>query len=129
MHCGESNDEVMVVLVYVYQSLLFSSRRRHTRCALVTVVQTCALPILPFRHWPPPGSKPPPPPKTGAGAGAGTCIGCAACGKVGARPGIAGAPIMPLTRGGGLRLMNSPTADRTSGVISGTDAEIGRAHV
>src|SRR3546814_938462 len=25
----------------------FSSRRRHTRCALVTVVQTCALPILP----------------------------------------------------------------------------------
>src|SRR3546814_8258214 len=23
----------------------FSSRRRHTRCALVTVVQTCALPI------------------------------------------------------------------------------------
>src|SRR3546814_10641316 len=27
---------------------LFSSRRRHTRCALVTGVQTCALPIL--RH-------------------------------------------------------------------------------
>src|SRR3546814_1559725 len=26
-------------------SLLFSSRRRHTRCALVTGVQTCALPI------------------------------------------------------------------------------------
>src|SRR3546814_4747978 len=26
--------------------LLFSSRRRHTRCALVTVVQTCALPIF-----------------------------------------------------------------------------------
>src|SRR3546814_6955658 len=24
----------------------FSSRRLHTRCALVTVVQTCALPIL-----------------------------------------------------------------------------------
>src|SRR3546814_11652053 len=24
----------------------FSSRRRHTRCALVTVVQTCALPIF-----------------------------------------------------------------------------------
>src|SRR3546814_3764579 len=30
----------MVVL-----SLFFSSRRRHTRCALVTGVQTCALPI------------------------------------------------------------------------------------
>src|SRR3546814_6763845 len=25
---------------------LFASRRRHTRCALVTGVQTCALPIL-----------------------------------------------------------------------------------
>src|SRR3546814_6219661 len=30
-----------VVVLFV-----FSSRRRHTRCALVTVVQTCALPIL-----------------------------------------------------------------------------------
>src|SRR3546814_8548205 len=27
----------------------FSSRRRHTRCALVTGVQTCALPISAFR--------------------------------------------------------------------------------
>src|SRR3546814_14998129 len=27
----------------------FSSRRRHTRCALVTGVQTCALPIWPAR--------------------------------------------------------------------------------
>src|SRR3546814_3161372 len=27
----------------------FSSRRRHTRCALVTGVQTCALPILDVR--------------------------------------------------------------------------------
>src|SRR3546814_10841313 len=32
--------------VYSYLSLFFfSSRRRHTRCALVTGVQTCALPI------------------------------------------------------------------------------------
>src|SRR3546814_14419215 len=30
----------------------FSSRRRHTRCALVTGVQTCALPIC-FPAWPP----------------------------------------------------------------------------
>src|SRR3546814_6942252 len=30
-----------------YVCVLFSSRRRHTRCALVTGVQTCALPILP----------------------------------------------------------------------------------
>src|SRR3546814_3761146 len=30
---------------------LFSSRRRHTRCALVTGVQTCALPIYsPWSH-------------------------------------------------------------------------------
>src|SRR3546814_7511913 len=28
----------------------FSSRRRHTRCALVTGVQTCALPILPVSY-------------------------------------------------------------------------------
>src|SRR3546814_4715963 len=31
---------LLVVLVF-----FFSSRRRHTRCALVTGVQTCALPI------------------------------------------------------------------------------------
>src|SRR3546814_10021359 len=29
----------------------FSSRRRHTRCALVTGVQTCALPIFDFAVW------------------------------------------------------------------------------
>src|SRR3546814_10208262 len=29
----------------MFFSLFFSSRRRHTRCALVTGVQTCALPI------------------------------------------------------------------------------------
>src|SRR3546814_4615473 len=38
------------VIVYVsflcyLVSVFFSSRRRHTRCALVTGVQTCALPI------------------------------------------------------------------------------------
>src|SRR3546814_10596276 len=32
-----------VRFVYVF---FFSSRRRHTRCALVTGVQTCALPIF-----------------------------------------------------------------------------------
>src|SRR3546814_1049283 len=50
----------------------FSSRRRHTRCALVTGVQTCALPICAVtttsrpgqsrRH---PGILPPGPPDTG----------------------------------------------------------------
>src|SRR3546814_2937540 len=32
--------------VVVWLVFFFSSRRRHTRCALVTGVQTCALPIL-----------------------------------------------------------------------------------
>src|SRR3546814_1003435 len=35
----------MVNVVCVSSEVLFSSRRRHTRCALVTGVQTCALPI------------------------------------------------------------------------------------
>src|SRR3546814_2301672 len=36
------------ILVFVFLFLFFfSSRRRHTRCALVTGVQTCALPICP----------------------------------------------------------------------------------
>src|SRR3546814_5693378 len=34
------------ILSDVFFSFFFSSRRRHTRCALVTGVQTCALPIL-----------------------------------------------------------------------------------
>src|SRR3546814_2172331 len=38
---------VFSVDVYVgFVFFFFSSRRRHTRCALVTGVQTCALPIL-----------------------------------------------------------------------------------
>src|SRR3546814_3346510 len=32
-------------IVFLLLSFFFSSRRRHTRCALVTGVQTCALPI------------------------------------------------------------------------------------
>src|SRR3546814_1238533 len=36
----------MLVIVFFF----FSSRRRHTRCALVTGVQTCALPILFVDH-------------------------------------------------------------------------------
>src|SRR3546814_2809918 len=36
----------MVHFVSCYFNFFFSSRRRHTRCALVTGVQTCALPIL-----------------------------------------------------------------------------------
>src|SRR3546814_3637756 len=33
------------VFAYIIFCFFFSSRRRHTRCALVTGVQTCALPI------------------------------------------------------------------------------------
>src|SRR3546814_6841149 len=37
---------IMVLCVFTCLSFFFfSSRRRHTRCALVTGVQTCALPI------------------------------------------------------------------------------------
>src|SRR3546814_10316789 len=42
-----------MLVVYFF----FSSRRRHTRCALVTGVQTCALPISPHGR------------RAGAGAG------------------------------------------------------------
>src|SRR3546814_10214774 len=41
--------QIFVLIVYYIRFLglffFFSSRRRHTRCALVTGVQTCALPI------------------------------------------------------------------------------------
>src|SRR3546814_9302667 len=40
-YCGFS----LIVDFVLYFSFFFSSRRRHTRCALVTGVQTCALPI------------------------------------------------------------------------------------
>src|SRR3546814_5834391 len=37
---------MLEVILYVFVLFFFfSSRRRHTRCALVTGVQTCALPI------------------------------------------------------------------------------------
>src|SRR3546814_1021781 len=35
----------MLIMFRVLVFFFFSSRRRHTRCALVTGVQTCALPI------------------------------------------------------------------------------------
>src|SRR3546814_4925217 len=35
--------QVVIALIFLF---FFSSRRRHTRCALVTGVQTCALPIF-----------------------------------------------------------------------------------
>src|SRR3546814_5549076 len=43
-------DFVILVCFRFFNLFFFSSRRRHTRCALVTGVQTCALPIFWF-HW------------------------------------------------------------------------------
>src|SRR3546814_3797845 len=42
---------IVIILLFASYFFFFSSRRRHTRCALVTGVQTCALPIcLPTLH-------------------------------------------------------------------------------
>src|SRR3546814_8566993 len=48
-----SDSSIVCLTFYVFwlcllSSFFFSSRRRHTRCALVTGVQTCALPICAF---------------------------------------------------------------------------------
>src|SRR3546814_5780228 len=40
--CCDDSYYLLLVLMLIF---FFSSRRRHTRCALVTGVQTCALPI------------------------------------------------------------------------------------
>src|SRR3546814_8085105 len=45
--CSSCRAPYSVVLVSFLFFFFFSSRRRHTRCALVTGVQTCALPISP----------------------------------------------------------------------------------
>src|SRR3546814_3659358 len=46
----------MLYTLLSFVCFFFSSRRRHTRCALVTGVQTCALPICVYN---PPQPKPP----------------------------------------------------------------------
>src|SRR3546814_2653785 len=61
------------VSMYFIVCFFFSSRRRHTRCALVTGVQTCALPIL------------------GAGAAVGTAIGAGAAFAMGGGAAVAAA--------------------------------------
>src|SRR3546814_2156134 len=45
------------MLCVVFLLFFFSSRRRHTRCALVTGVQTCALPISVGLAERPPGQR------------------------------------------------------------------------
>src|SRR3546814_8325135 len=48
--CFVGSSYLLSLLIYesIYCFFFFSSRRRHTRCALVTGVQTCALPISPW---------------------------------------------------------------------------------
>ena len=47
LKCFEEKFNSMGILADQFVSFFFfSSRRRHTRCADVTGVQTCALPIL-----------------------------------------------------------------------------------
>src|SRR3546814_10768028 len=41
---------LMSICMILMLLFFFSSRRRHTRCALVTGVQTCALPIFQFQQ-------------------------------------------------------------------------------
>src|SRR3546814_7161892 len=45
----------MILMLFCCVFFFFSSRRRHTRCALVTGVQTCALPILQVADMEEPG--------------------------------------------------------------------------
>src|SRR3546814_9191896 len=58
-------------VVCFFVCFFFSSRRRHTRCALVTGVQTCALPIF---EAPKPAAESPKPAAT-AGVGFAVQIG------------------------------------------------------
>src|SRR3546814_6048692 len=48
----------LFLFVFMFWLFFFSSRRRHTRCALVTGVQTCALPILRAAFDPAGGPRP-----------------------------------------------------------------------
>src|SRR3546814_1031967 len=43
---------LLSLVTFIVLLFFFSSRRRHTRCALVTGVQTCALPICELRQSP-----------------------------------------------------------------------------
>src|SRR3546814_1929747 len=62
----------------------FSSRRRHTRCALVTGVQTCALPISRRQY--------------GQASMSYSCSGCAGCLRAGRKATLPRQPANVLTR-------------------------------
>src|SRR3546814_2116943 len=97
------------LLLRVLFLFFFSSRRRHTRCALVTGVQTCALPIFPAQVLTILPSLPSAPCSPRAGAVAARKL-CGLCGPDGARlamglVGLAGGEHRPCDAGGlgGLR--------------------------
>src|SRR3546814_2524141 len=48
----------IILFMCIFFVFFFSSRRRHTRCALVTGVQTCALPICVQSSVPSEGTRP-----------------------------------------------------------------------
>src|SRR3546814_1563474 len=49
-YCSPWLDDAYRLCCFCCFFFFFSSRRRHTRCALVTGVQTCALPICCRKH-------------------------------------------------------------------------------
>src|SRR3546814_10839913 len=49
--CHMSSESTYLCLMDLVVFYFFSSRRRHTRCALVTGAQTCALPISSLQGW------------------------------------------------------------------------------
>src|SRR3546814_8008903 len=49
MYFSDVVSDFGILLLVSFWFFFFSSRRRHTRCALVTGVQTCALPIWEIR--------------------------------------------------------------------------------
>src|SRR3546814_6826935 len=55
-----SHTVLLSLLFFFFYCFFFSSRRRHTRCALVTGVQTCALPISHYARGTQSGLKGPP---------------------------------------------------------------------
>src|SRR3546814_14708337 len=119
---------ISVVVVYILVFLFFfSSRRRHTRCALVTGVQTCALPISPA-----------PPPRNSTGT---TCCRpidrascCAGSACAGGDAGSGGRFRFSLKRRGGsgrrLGWLHQPSAFRFSaaGLVEPTQPTLARPH-
>src|SRR3546814_4113576 len=106
--------DVEMVIYYVL-SIFFSSRRRHTRCALVTGVQTCALPIWPYY----PGS---------AACSTGTATAIRSTNWAGWRRDCSADLRHPSFRWDDLFGRNSRAYPRW-GMLLDREAEIGRAHV